>query len=202
MSVFSAVIDICLMGGVVPLAAVLAVLHRAVRGTGPDEKGNESHRAYGPVRPGPVLIGTAFGYFLLTPSTIRVAFELNQMLGLYRHVDGGPLLQPADVDDARHGVRPSSFRCWWCWRCTWASIEVATLRKYPPSRHRRDLIHCRDHSRPDPRIRLTRHSFAVPLIVLYEPGDLGVGFPPWAGADGKPSDDAGLVRPGGEFTAN
>jgi sec-independent protein translocase protein TatC len=111
------------------------------------------------------LGGAAFGYFLLTPSTIRVSFELNQMLGY-------TVLWTAD--------RYYSLLMWMVLGMGAAFefpllvvlavymglVEVKTLRHY--RRHAivvMFVIAAIVTPTPDP---LNQCLFALPLIVLYE----------------------------------
>jgi sec-independent protein translocase protein TatC len=111
------------------------------------------------------LLGTAFGYFLLTPSTIRVAFQLNEMMGYV-------VMWTAD--------RYYSLLMWMTLGMGAAFefpllvvlavymglIEVATLRQY--RRHAivvMFIIAAVVTPTPDP---LNQCLFALPLIVLYE----------------------------------
>ena len=165
MSVFSAVIDICLMGGVVlSLPFWLFFIGQFVA----PALTKKEMKVIVPTGLSALvlfLIGTAFGYFLLTPSTIRVAFELNQMLGY-------TVMWTAD--------RYYSLLMWMTLGMGAAFefpllvvlavymgfIEVATLRKY--RRHAIVVIFIIAAiitPTPDP---FNQTLFAVPLIVLYE----------------------------------
>jgi sec-independent protein translocase protein TatC len=165
MSVFSAVIDICLMGGVVlSLPFWLFFLGQFVS----PALTKKEVKIIVPTALSALflfLTGTAFGYFLLTPSTIRVAFELNQMLGY-------TIMWTAD--------RYYSLLMWMTLGMGAAFefpllvvlavymglIEVATLRKY--RRHAIVVIFIIAAvvtPTPDP---LNQTLFALPLIVLYE----------------------------------
>ena len=165
MSVFSAVIDICLMGGVI--LALPFWLFFAGQFVAPALTKKEM-KVIVPTGFAALLlflIGTAFGYFLLTPSTIRVAFELNQMLGY-------TVMWTAD--------RYYSLLMWMTLGMGAAFefpllvvlavymglVEVATLRKY--RRHAVVVIFIIAAiitPTPDP---LNQCLFALPLIILYE----------------------------------
>jgi len=111
------------------------------------------------------LCGASFGYFLLTPSTVRVAFELNDQLGYtvmwtaekYYSLliwlvlgMGGAFEFPLLVVLAVY----------------MGLVEVATLRKY--RRHAIVVIFIIAAvvtPTPDP---INQSLFAIPLIVLYE----------------------------------
>ena len=165
MSVFSAVIDICMMGGVVlSLPFWLFFVGQFVA----PALTKKEIKVIVPTGLSALIlfmIGTAFGYFLLTPSTIRVAFELNQMLGY-------TVMWTAD--------RYYSLLMWMTLGMGAAFefpllvvlavymgfIEVATLRKY--RRHAIVVIFIIAAvvtPTPDP---FNQTLFAVPLIVLYE----------------------------------
>jgi sec-independent protein translocase protein TatC len=165
MSVFSAVIDICLMGGVilslpfwlffVGQFVAPALTKREMKVIVPT--GLSALILF--------LLGAAFGYFLLTPSTIRVAFQLNEMLGY-------TVMWTAD--------RYYSLLLWMTLGMGAAFefpllvvlavymglIEVATLRQY--RRHAivvMFVIAAIVTPTPDP---LNQCLFALPLIVMYE----------------------------------
>jgi sec-independent protein translocase protein TatC len=165
MSVFSAVIDICLMGGVVmamPFWLFFAGQFVAPALTRKEMKvivptGMAAFCLF--------LLGTAFGYFLLTPSTIRVAFQLNELMGYV-------VMWTAD--------RYYSLLMWMTLGMGAAFefpllvvlavymglIEVNTLRQY--RRHAivvMFVIAAIVTPTPDP---LNQCLFALPLIVLYE----------------------------------
>ena len=165
MGVFSVIIDICLMGGVVlSLPFWLFFIGQFVA----PALTKKEMKVIVPTGLSALvlfLIGTAFGYFLLTPSTIRVAFELNQMLGY-------TVMWTAD--------RYYSLLMWMTLGMGAAFefpllvvlavymgfIEVATLRKY--RRHAIVVIFIIAAiitPTPDP---FNQTLFAVPLIVLYE----------------------------------
>ncbi len=165
MSVFSAVIDICLMGGVImSLPFWLFFIGQFVA----PALTKKEIRIIVPTGVSALLLflmGTAFGYFFLTPSTIRVAFELNQLLGY-------TIMWTAD--------RYYSLLMWMTLGMGAAFefpllvvlavymglIEVATLRKY--RRHAVVVIFIIAAivtPTPDP---LNQTLFALPLIILYE----------------------------------
>jgi sec-independent protein translocase protein TatC len=165
MSVFSAVIDICLMGGVVLSLPFWLFFVGQFVAPALTKKEMKIIVPTGLTALILFLIGTAFGYFLLTPSTIRVAFELNQMLGY-------TVMWTAD--------RYYSLLMWMTLGMGAAFefpllvvlavymglIEVATLRKY--RRHAIVVIFIIAAiitPTPDP---LNQCLFALPLIVLYE----------------------------------
>lgn len=165
MSVFSAVIDICLMGGVIlSLPFWLFFLGQFVA-PALTKKEMKIIVPTGLAALVLFLIGAAFGYYLLTPSTIRVAFELNQMLGY-------TVMWTAD--------RYYSLLMWMTLGMGAAFefpllvvlavymglIEVATLRKY--RRHAIVIIFIIAAvitPTPDP---LNQCLFALPLVVMYE----------------------------------
>lgn len=165
MSVFSVIIDICLMGGVVlSLPFWLFFLGQFVA-PALTKKEMKVIVPTGLTAIFLFLMGTAFGYFLLTPSTIRVAFELNEMLGY-------SVMWTAD--------RYYSLLMWMTLGMGAAFefpllvvlavymglIEVATLRKF--RRHAIVVIFIIAAiitPTPDP---LNQCLFALPLIVMYE----------------------------------
>lgn len=165
MSVFSAVIDICLMGGVITsLPFWLFFLGQFVA----PALTKKEMKVIVPTGFAALLLftmGTAFGYFFLTPSTIRVAFELNQLMGY-------TVMWAAD--------RYYSLLLWMTLGMGAAFefpllvvlavymglIEVATLRKY--RRHAIVIIFIIAAvitPTPDP---INQCLFALPLIILYE----------------------------------
>jgi sec-independent protein translocase protein TatC len=81
MSVFSAVIDICLMGGVITSLPFWLFFVGQFVAPALTKKEMKVIVPTGLAALVLFSMGTAFGYFFLTPSTIRVAFELNQMMG-------------------------------------------------------------------------------------------------------------------------
>ncbi|MFZ5496895.1 MAG: twin-arginine translocase subunit TatC [Verrucomicrobiota bacterium] len=111
------------------------------------------------------LGGAAFGYYLLTPSTIRVAFELNELLGY-------TIMWTADKYYSlllwmTLGMGAAfEFPLLVVLAVYMGLIEVATLRQY--RRHAivvMFVIAAIVTPTPDP---LNQCLFAVPLIVLYE----------------------------------
>jgi sec-independent protein translocase protein TatC len=126
--------------------------------------------------------GSAFGYFLLTPSTIRVSFELNALLGY-------TVMWTAD--------KYYSLLLWMTFGMGGAFefpllvvlavymglIEVATLRKY--RRHAvvvMFIIAAIVTPTPDP---FNQTLFAVPLILLYE---LAIWVSAFVGRRNKPTE--------------
>lgn len=165
MSVFSAVIDICLMGGVILSLPFWLFFIGQFVAPALTKKEMRVIVPTGFMALVLFLIGTAFGYFLLTPSTIRVAFELNQMLGY-------TVMWTAD--------RYYSLLMWMTLGMGAAFefpllvvlavymglVEVSTLRQY--RRHAVVVIFIIAAiitPTPDP---LNQCLFALPLIVLYE----------------------------------
>ncbi len=165
MAVFSVIIDMCLLGGLIlSLPFSLFFIGQFVAPA-------LTKREMKVVLPTAFtafflfLGGAAFGYFLLVPSTIRVSFELNQLLGytVMWTADkyyslllwivlgmGGAFEFPLLVVLAVY----------------MGLIEVATLRKY--RRHAIVVIFIIAAvvtPTPDP---LNQTLFAVPLIILYE----------------------------------
>lgn len=165
MGVFTVIIDICLMGGVVmALPFWLFFVGQFVAPA-------LTRRERGVLVPTAAaafilfLLGASFGYYLLTPSTIRVSFELNQLLGY-------TVMWTAD--------KYYSLLMWLVLGMGGAFefpllvvlavymglIEVATLRHY--RRHAIVIIFVIAAivtPTPDP---INQGLFAVPLIVLYE----------------------------------
>lgn len=165
MGVFSVIIDICLIGGLVlSLPFILFFVGQFIA----PALTKREIKVLLPTCVAAMLLflgGAAFGYFLLTPSTIRVAFELNQLLGY-------TVMWTAD--------RYYSLLMWLVLGMGAAFefpllivlavymglIEVATLRKY--RRHAIVVIFIIAAvitPTPDP---INQSLFAVPLIVLYE----------------------------------
>lgn len=165
MSVFSVIIDICIMGGVImSLPFWLFFIGQFVA----PALTQREMRVIVPTGLAALALftgGTAFGYYILTPSTIRVAFELNQLLGytvmwtadkyysllLWMTLGmGGAFEFPLLVVLAVY----------------MGLIEVATLRKY--RRHAiivMFVIAAIVTPTPDP---FNQCLFALPLIILYE----------------------------------
>ena len=165
MSVFTVIIDMCLLGGLVlSLPFFLFFIGQFVA---PALTKREMKVVLPTAFTAFLLFigGAAFGYFLLVPSTIRVSFELNQLLGytVMWTADkyyslllwivlgmGGAFEFPLLVVLAVY----------------MGLIEVATLRKY--RRHAIVVIFIIAAvvtPTPDP---FNQTLFAVPLIVLYE----------------------------------
>jgi sec-independent protein translocase protein TatC len=165
MGVFSVIIDICLIGGLVlSLPFILFFVGQFIA----PALTKRELRVLLPTCVAAMFLflgGAAFGYFLLTPSTIRVAFELNQLLGY-------TVLWTAD--------RYYSLLMWLVLGMGAAFefpllivlavymgfIEVATLRKY--RRHAIVVIFIIAAvitPTPDP---INQSLFALPLILLYE----------------------------------
>jgi sec-independent protein translocase protein TatC len=165
MGVFSVIIDICLIGGLVlSLPFILFFFGQFIA---PALTKRET-KVLLPTCVSALLLflgGAAFGYFLLTPSTIRVAYELNKMMHY-------TVMWTAD--------RYYSLLIWLVLGMGAAFefpllivlavymglIEVATLRKY--RRHAIVVIFIIAAvitPTPDP---INQSLFAVPLILLYE----------------------------------
>jgi len=165
MSVFSVIIDICLIGGVIlSLPFWLFFVGQFVA----PALTKKEMKVIVPTGLAALVLfvgGSAFGYFLLTPSTIRVAFELNELLGY-------TVMWTAD--------KYYSLLLWMTFGMGGAFefpllvvlavymglIEVATLRKY--RRHAvvvMFIIAAVVTPTPDP---FNQTLFAVPLIILYE----------------------------------
>lgn len=165
MGVFSVIIDICLLGGV--LMALPFWLFFIGQFVAPALTRKEMRVIVptGLAALGLFAGGSAFGYYLLTPSTIRVAFELNELLGF-------TVMWTAD--------KYYSLLMWMTLGMGGAFefpllivlavymglIEVKTLRAY--RRHAvvvMFIIAAVVTPTPDP---LNQCLFALPLIVLYE----------------------------------
>ncbi len=165
MSVFTVIIDMCLLGGLI--LSLPFFLFFAGQFVAPALTKREMKVVLPTAFTAFLLFlsGAAFGYFLLVPSTLRVSFELNQMLGyaVMWTADkyyslllwivlgmGGAFEFPLLVVLAVY----------------MGLIEVATLRKY--RRHAIVVIFIIAAvvtPTPDP---FNQTLFAVPLIVLYE----------------------------------
>lgn len=165
MGIFSVVIDICLIGGFI--MSLPFMLYFVGQFISPALSKKEA-RVLLPTATAAFLLflgGSAFGYFVLTPSTIRVAFELNQLMGY-------TVLWTAD--------RYYSLLMWLVLGMGAAFefpllilllvylgiVQVATLRKY--RRHAIVAIFILAAvitPTPDP---INQSLFAVPLIILYE----------------------------------
>ncbi len=165
MGVFSVIIDICLIGGLV--LSLPFFLFFAGQFIAPALTKREMKVLLPTCMSAMMLFlgGSAFGYFLLTPSTIRVSYQLNEMLGY-------SVMWTAD--------RYYSLLMWLVLGMGAAFefpllivlavymglIEVATLRKY--RRHAIVVIFIIAAvvtPTPDP---FNQTMFALPLIVLYE----------------------------------
>jgi len=165
MSVFSVIIDICLIGGVVmSLPFWLFFVGQFIA----PALNKRELRVIVPTGLSTLALflgGAGFGYYFLTPSTIRVAFELNQLLGY-------TVMWTAD--------KYYSLLLWLVLGMGLAFefpllvvlavymglIEVATLRKY--RRHAIVVIFIIAAvvtPTPDP---FNQTLFALPLYVLYE----------------------------------
>ncbi|HET7537834.1 MAG TPA: twin-arginine translocase subunit TatC, partial [Candidatus Didemnitutus sp.] len=81
MSVFSVMIDICLLGGLIMSLPFFLFFVGQFVAPALTKRETKVIIPTGLSALLLFLIGSAFGYFLLTPSTIRVAFELNELLG-------------------------------------------------------------------------------------------------------------------------
>jgi sec-independent protein translocase protein TatC len=165
MGVFSVIIDVCLIGGLIlSLPFFLFFVGQFIAPA-------LTKREMKVLLPTCVaafllfLCGAAFGYFILTPNTIRVAFELNELLGY-------TIMWTAD--------KYYSLLLWLVLGLGAAFefpllvvlavylgfVEVATLRKY--RRHAIVVIFIIAAvvtPTPDP---LNQALFALPLIILYE----------------------------------
>jgi sec-independent protein translocase protein TatC len=165
MGVFSVIIDICLIGGLVlSLPFILFFFGQFIA----PALTKRELKVLLPTCASAMFLflgGASFGYFLLTPSTLRVSYELNQMLGY-------TVMWTAD--------RYYSLLMWLVLGMGAAFefpllivlavymglIQVATLRKY--RRHAIVVIFIIAAvvtPTPDP---FNQTLFALPLIVLYE----------------------------------
>ncbi|MDP2138049.1 MAG: twin-arginine translocase subunit TatC [Candidatus Didemnitutus sp.] len=165
MGIFSVVINICVTGGfVLSLPFFLFFLGQFVAPA-------LTQRELKVLVPtmlaafGLFLTGASFGYFVLVPSTIRVAFELNELLGY-------TVLWTADAYYSLLmwmvlGVGASfEFPLLVVLATYMGLVEVATLKKY--RRHAivvMFVIAAIVTPTPDP---VNQTMFAVPLIFLYE----------------------------------
>jgi sec-independent protein translocase protein TatC len=165
MGVFTVIIDMCLIGGIVlALPFWIYFLGRFIS-PALNEKELRVIVPTGLSAFALFLAGAAFGYYFLTPNTIRVAFELNEMLGY-------TIMWTAD--------KYYSLLMWMVLGMGAAFefpllvvlavymglVEVATLRKY--RRHAivvMFIIAAIVTPTPDP---FNQCLFAVPLILLYE----------------------------------
>ena len=165
MGVFSVIINICLLGGV--LLAMPFWLFFIGQFIAPALTRKEMRVIVptGLSALGLFAGGSAFGYYLLTPSTIRVAFELNELLGF-------TVLWTADKYYSllmwmTLGMGAAfEFPLLIVLAVYMGLIEVKTLRTY--RRHAvvvMFVIAAVVTPTPDP---LNQCLFALPLIVLYE----------------------------------
>lgn len=165
MGVFSVIIDICLIGGLVlSLPFMLFFIGQFVA----PALTKRELKVLVPTCAAAFLLflgGAAFGYFLLTPSTIKVAFELNQLMHY-------TVLWTADKYYSLLmwivlGMGAAfEFPLLVVLAVYMGLIEVATLRKY--RRHAIVVIFIIAAvvtPTPDP---FNQTLFALPLIVLYE----------------------------------
>ncbi len=165
MGVFSVIINICVLGG------VLLALPFWLFFTGQFVAPALTAREKGLLLPAVLaalalfLAGAAFGYYLLAPSTIRVAFELNELMGYtvmwtadkYYSLLMWVVLGMGAAFEFPLLIVLANYM---------GLIEVATLRKY--RRHAIVVIFIIAAivtPTPDP---LNQCIFALPLIVLYE----------------------------------
>jgi sec-independent protein translocase protein TatC len=165
MSVFSAVIDICLIGGVILSLPFWLFFVGQFVAPALTKKEMKVIVPTGLAALVLFLIGTAFGYFFLTPSTIRVAYQLNEMMGYV-------VMWAADryyslVMWMTLGMGAAfEFPLLVVLAVYMGLVEVATLRKY--RRHAIVIIFIIAAvitPTPDP---LNQCMFALPLIILYE----------------------------------
>jgi sec-independent protein translocase protein TatC len=165
MSVFTVIINICLIGGVVmSLPFWIFFLARFVA-PALNEKEMRVVVPTGLSAFALFLAGCGFGYYFLTPSTIRVSLELNEMLGY-------SVMWTADKYYSMLmwlvlGMGAAfEFPLLVVLAVYLGLVEVATLRKY--RRHAIVVIFIIAAvvtPTPDP---LNQALFALPLIVLYE----------------------------------
>jgi len=165
MSVFTVIIDICLIGGVIFSLPFWIFFLGQFISPALNEKELRVIVPTGLSAFALFLAGAGFGYYFLTPSTIRVAFELNEALGY-------TVMWTAD--------KYYSLLMWMVLGMGGAFefpllvvlavymglIEVATLRKY--RKHAivvMFIIAAIVTPTPDP---LNQTLFALPLIFLYE----------------------------------
>ncbi|WP_091055247.1 twin-arginine translocase subunit TatC [Opitutus sp. GAS368] len=165
MAVFTVVIDMCLLGGLILSQPFFLFFLGQFIAPALTKREMKVALPAALVAFGLFLGGAAFGYFLLVPGTIRVSFELNQLLGY-------TVLWTAD--------KYYSLLLWLVLGMGGAFefpllvvlavylglIEVATLRKY--RRHAIVVIFIIAAvvtPTPDP---FNQALFAVPLIILYE----------------------------------
>jgi sec-independent protein translocase protein TatC len=165
MGVFSVIINICLLGGVLLSMPFWLFFVGQFIAPALTQKELRVIVPTGLAAFGLFLGGAAFGYYLLTPSTIRVAFELNEHLGF-------TVLWTADKYYSllmwmTLGMGAAfEFPLLVVLAVYMGLIEVATLRTY--RRHAvivMFVIAAIVTPTPDP---LNQCLFALPLIVLYE----------------------------------
>ena len=165
MSVFSVIIDICMIGGfTLSLPFFLFFIGQFVA----PALTKREMKVILPTGLSALMLflgGAGFGYYLLTPSTIRVAFQLNEMLGY-------TVMWTADKYYSLLmwlvlGMGAAfEFPLLVVLAVYMGLIEVATLRKY--RRHAivvMFIIAAIVTPTPDP---FNQTLFAVPLILLYE----------------------------------
>lgn len=165
MGVFSVIIDICLVGGLVLSMPFIiffvgqfvapALTKREMKVIVPT--GLSAFALF--------LGGASFGYFLLTPSTVRVAYELNQQLG-YTVMWTAEKYYGLLIWLVLGMGAAFEFPLLVVLAVYMGLVEVATLRKY--RRHAIVVIFVIAAivtPTPDP---INQSLFAVPLILLYE----------------------------------
>ena len=165
MGVFSVIIDICLIGGLVlSLPFMLFFFGQFIA---PALTKRELKVLLPTCASALVLFlgGAAFGYFLLTPSTIRVAFELNQLMH-YTVMWTADKYYSLLIWLVLGMGAAFEFPLLIVLAVYMGLIEVATLRKY--RRHAIVVIFIIAAvvtPTPDP---INQSLFALPLLVLYE----------------------------------
>lgn len=165
MSVFTVIIDICLIGGVLfSLPFWIYFLGRFIS-PALNEKEVRVIVPTGLSAFALFLAGSAFGYYFLTPSTIRVSFELNEMLG-YTVMWAADKYYSLLMWMVLGMGAAFEFPLLVVLAVYMGLVEVATLRKY--RKHAivvMFIIAAIVTPTPDP---LNQTLFAIPLIVLYE----------------------------------
>jgi sec-independent protein translocase protein TatC len=165
MGVFSVIINICVMGGVIMALPFWLFFVGQFVAPALTKKELRVIAPTGLAAFGLFLGGAAFGYYLLTPSTLRVAFELNELLGY-------TIMWTADKYYSlllwmTLGMGAAfEFPLLVVLAVYMGLIEVKTLRTY--RRHAvivMFIIAAIVTPTPDP---LNQCLFALPLIVLYE----------------------------------
>ena len=165
MGVFSVIIDICLVGGfVLSLPFMLFFVGQFIA---PALTKREMKVILPTGLSAFVLFlgGASFGYFLLTPSTVRVAYELNEQLG-YTVMWTAEKYYSLLIWLVLGMGAAFEFPLLVVLAVYMGLIEVATLRKY--RRHAIVVIFVIAAivtPTPDP---INQSLFAIPLIVLYE----------------------------------